>query len=48
MPKAEMLAYNDWFKSKMCDKDKCPSDSTLKTYAYSMAWLQQRIEGFVL
>ena len=38
--------YMAWFKEKLCDSEKCPSDSTLKTYAYSMAWMAKRIDGF--
>jgi hypothetical protein len=39
-------AYALWFKKKQCDNDDCPTDSTLKTYGYSMQWMAQRMEGF--
>ena len=32
------------FRKKLCGTDKCPADSTLRTYAYSIAWLKQRID----
>ena len=46
MVSADVARYMKAFKEKLCDMDKCPSDSTLKTYAYSMNWMLQRIEGF--
>ena len=44
--KHSVAKYIEWLKEKMCDSDKCPSDSTLKTYAYSLAWMADRIDGF--
>lgn len=41
-----VAAYQKWFHGKLCDKENCPADSTLKTYAYSMGWLHTRIDGF--
>ena len=32
------------FKRRLCDSDKCPSDSALRTYSYSIAWLMDRME----
>ena len=32
------------FKAKLCDEDNCPSDVTLQTYAYSIAWLAKRMD----
>ena len=36
----------DKFKKAMCKNDikKCPSDASLKTYAYSIAWLKKRLD----
>lgn len=41
-----VATYQKWFKDKLCDKEDCPTDPTLKTYSYSMAWLAKRLEGF--
>ena len=46
MVNAQAVAWQKWFKGKMCNSDTCPSDATLKTYGYSMNWLQSRMEGF--
>ena len=46
MVNQKVATYQKWFKKKLCDSEKCPADSTLRTYAYSMAWLAQRIDGF--
>ena len=46
MVNAQAAAWQKWFKGKMCNSDTCPSDATLKTYGYSMNWLQSRLEGF--
>ena len=32
------------FKRRLCDSDKCPSDSALRTYLYSIAWLMDRMD----
>ncbi len=32
------------FKKKLCDSESCPSDSSLRAYAYSIAWLMKRID----
>ena len=34
----------DQFKAKLCDAEKCPSEVTLRTYAYSIAWLKKRMD----
>lgn len=44
--KQTVAKYFELLKEKLCDSDKCPSDSTLKTYAYSLAWMAERIDGF--
>ena len=36
--------YIELFKEKLCDAEKCPSESSLRTYAYSIAWLESRME----
>ena len=41
-----VATYQKWYKEKLCGSDDCPTDPTLKTYAYSMAWLAKRMEGF--
>ena len=46
MVKEGVVEWQEWFKSKMCDSDACPTDATLRTYGYSMMWLQERMEGF--
>ena len=32
------------FKKKLCDSESCPSDSSLRQYAYSIAWLKKRVD----
>ena len=45
MNKKEIVEkYMKIFKTKLCDSDKCPSDSSLRTYAYAIAWLADRME----
>ena len=48
MVNAKALAWKNWFKSKMCNSDTCPTDSTMRTYGYNMNWLESRLEGFDL
>ena len=36
--------YIKLFKEKLCESDKCPSEASLRTYAYSIAWLESRME----
>ena len=45
MGKKEVVAkYMQAFKKKLCDAEKCPSESSLRTYAYAIAWLEERME----
>ena len=46
MVNAQAAAWQEWYKGKMCNSDSCPTDATLRTYGYSMNWLQTRMEGF--
>ena len=36
--------YIEAFKRKLCDDEKCPSDGSLRAYAYSIHWLEQRMD----
>ena len=45
MPKnAKHAWYVDEFKKRLCDSDRCPSMSSLRAYAYSMLWLEARMD----
>lgn len=36
--------YIEAYKRKLCSDKKCPSDSSLRAYAYSIWWLEQRMD----
>ena len=36
--------YIEAYKRKLCDDEKCPSDGSLRAYAYSIVWLEQRMD----
>ena len=42
--RATVAKYIAAFKKKLCDAESCPSDSSLRTYAYAIAWLEDRME----
>ena len=44
--KDSVARYMKLLKEKLCDSDKCPTDNTLRTYAYSLSWMADRIDGF--
>ena len=39
-----VVKYMEAFKKKLCDAESCPSDSSLRTYAYAISWLEDRME----
>ena len=36
--------YIDEFKKRLCDSDRCPTMSSLRQYAYSLLWLETRMD----
>ena len=44
MPNAKLAWYVDEYKKRLCDSDRCPSMSSLRAYAYSMLWLEARMD----